>query len=753
MVVGKKVMPMKTFFTLAFVVALMALVLPAGNLQAATTGADLVLGAVEFATGDLQDVAVLDGRLTLAEGATTGRYLSPVLQTPQPYNAVVPQWLADMPDGSSLILRLRIGPDGVRWDEWQTIAVNDDWMLPEDEELIGQMITVPAADSTYRYVQYAVSFSRYVGQPAAALRQLRLTFIDSTAGPTAEELVAQQAALDAQNPQSPQDGYPKPSVVSRAVWCIDPACNYTSGLEYEPVTHLIVHHTVSSNTSTNWAAVVRAIWYYHTFTRGWGDIGYNYLVDMNGVLYEGHLGGDDVVGTHASGANAGSMALALIGTFTLPDQNPPGILPPAPMRNSAVELFAWKAGQKDIDVFDASHLPDVSWGLPHLMGHRDVYGTTVCPGDQAHGLLPWLRAEVANRIGFVSPHQYVDEMSSAFSKSNSNWYVPPGGCGFNGHAYYTWSTTDPGSSTNWGEWRPPVAQSGQYTIEVYAPYCITGRGETYGATYRITHASGTATVMANHEANVGTWMNLGTFYLNAGTSTVVRLTDLTTTDSGRGVWFDAIRLRPIVAVPAVTLGQPATGSWLTQRNVNFSWQLLNGSAISSLTLQVATDAGFANLVVNQSLSATTTAYNYNFGQDHNLLYWRVVLHTISGGTVISEPASFGIDTAPPTSQVVSIFRWEDGRYAVHWQGSDAGSGVASYNIDYRAEGETTWVPWLTNSAVRTALFNSPDGRVYWFRSQAVDGAGLSEALHASGDISTNQAVLLYRVIMIPQTMR
>ncbi|HET6443399.1 MAG TPA: hypothetical protein VFI27_02375 [candidate division Zixibacteria bacterium] len=51
---------------------------------------------------------------------------------------------------------------------------------------------------------------------------------------------------------------------------------------------------MSNNSSSDWAAVARAIWYFQTFTRGWGDIGYNYLVDMNGALYEGHLGGDDV---------------------------------------------------------------------------------------------------------------------------------------------------------------------------------------------------------------------------------------------------------------------------------------------------------------------------------------------------------------------------------------------------------------------------------------------------------------------------
>src|SRR5690606_21603494 len=123
----------------------------------------------------------------------------------------------------------------------------------------------------------------------------------ATAGPTTEELVAQQEAQP--ELQQATNAYPKPPVIPRIAWCNDPACNYSDGLRYEPVTHLILHHTVTTSSDDS-AATVRAIWKFHTFTRGWGDIGYNYLVDINGVIFEGHLGGDDVVGTHSGDANA-----------------------------------------------------------------------------------------------------------------------------------------------------------------------------------------------------------------------------------------------------------------------------------------------------------------------------------------------------------------------------------------------------------------------------------------------------------------
>lgn len=718
----------------------------------ATNAVDLTFSAADFESGLNLNLVVTPEGLTLALTATTGRYTSPEIDTPLPFNALVPHWLADVPYVDSMTISLRTGTDDGEWSEWYEIAENDDWMLPDDVEMIGQMIAVPADDVTHSKVQISVSFSRFNPSPGAVLQQIRLTLIDSTNGPTTEQMLGGVSALEGANSNSQGNSYTKPAVIPRSAWCVDPACNYSDGLEYEPVTHLIVHHTVSSNSSSDWAAVVRAIWYYHTFTRNWGDIGYNYLVDRDGVLFEGHLGGDDVVGTHAAGANAGSMGLAFIGTFTEPNQSPPGITPPQAMLNSAAELFAWKADQRGIDVYDASRLPDLDWGLPNLTGHRDVYGSTVCPGDQAHDLLPWLRDEVANRIGFVSPRRYIDEMSSAFTRSSSpHWYTAPGGCGFNGHAYYTWSVTNPGDSANWGEWRPAIYDTGAYEVDVYAPFCITGEPETDGATYSITHANGVDTVVVSHEDNVGTWMRLGTYMFNAGTGGFVRLTDLTTTDSGKGVWFDAIRLRPLDPNlnPSVNNISPATGAWLQNRTVEFRWNVINGTAVSGTRLEVAADPHFNSLLLAQSLSATARSFTHTFNEDYGRLYWRVVLTTFGGGSAASNATWFGIDTQAPSSQVQAVYRLDDGDLVLSWSGADNASGIDSYLVEYRAEGESQWITLLSNTRSRSSAFDPPDGRVYWFRSQATDNAGHTEALHSSGDISTEQAVQLHRVIISP----
>src|SRR5579884_3939955 len=86
--------------------------------------------------------------------------------------------------------------------------------------------------------------------------------------------------------------------------------------QYTVVTHAVVHHTAGSNDLTDWAAEVLNIWNFHTFSNGWGDIGYNFLIDPNGVIYEGRAGGSGAIGAHFSCRNTNTVGIALLGTFS-----------------------------------------------------------------------------------------------------------------------------------------------------------------------------------------------------------------------------------------------------------------------------------------------------------------------------------------------------------------------------------------------------------------------------------------------------
>jgi len=80
------------------------------------------------------------------------------------------------------------------------------------------------------------------------------------------------------------------------------------------VNRIVVHHTATGVDMSDPSNTVRAIYQYHSVTLDWGDIGYNYLIDPYGNLYEGRAGGNGVIGAHAI-PNSGSIGIAILGNY------------------------------------------------------------------------------------------------------------------------------------------------------------------------------------------------------------------------------------------------------------------------------------------------------------------------------------------------------------------------------------------------------------------------------------------------------
>lgn len=151
---------------------------------------------------------------------------------------------------------------------------------------------------------------------------------------------------------------------------------------------IIIHHTATSNNTADAAAAVRAIYYYHTIELGWGDIGYHYLIDQEGRVYQGRNGGDNVIAAHALNHNKGSLGVALLGTFT--DTSP------SSKAQQALESFLLaKSVQHGID--PNGHSVFVGEDVPNILGHRDVVRTT-CPGVPVYESLSFLRNKTASAL-------------------------------------------------------------------------------------------------------------------------------------------------------------------------------------------------------------------------------------------------------------------------------------------------------------------------------------------------------------------
>lgn len=697
--------------------------------ELAIAGWDLAGGSLEGTVGTLSGI-------TLAPGATNGVLTSLPITTPLPFTDLGPQWIIDLPVGASYSLEVRTGLDGENWTDWIEVEGELDWFYPETNEWVGDLVPVPQSVRVHNTVQYRWRLNASPNGSVPLLRQIRLAFIDAGITPESTE-----APLP--------DSFPKPAVVSRAAWaCPEPYDSPRWPPEYEPVTHVIVHHTVTPNDDTDHAARVRSIWAYHANTRGWGDIGYNYLVDREGTLYEGRYGGDDVVGGHAYPGNYGSLGLSFMGTFCTDPV-------PQPMLDSAADLIAWKADQKGIDPYgwawlyssDPANAPDV-W-IHTISGHRDVWSTS-CPGDVLYGHLPALRDEVASRLDALA-YTFLDELDAELS--SVNWHDGPGGCGYQDHAYWTFSTTDPGASTNWGRWRPDLPQSGFYRVYAYVPYCINGYPDSTGVYYRVHHSGGDTTVSVNQANAAGGWADLGLFEFNAGTEGYVYLDDLAN-DDWRTVWFDTIKWFWEGTGGGGTIPpnntNPADNSWQTDRVVDFEWSPSPSPNVDGYWLLIATDPGLTDLIHETWVDELINpSYSYPFLQDYRQVYWGVEAHGPNGFSPPSGPWKLGVDTELPSSNIDRVYVMLDGHYTVHWSGEDPTSGVDSYNIEYRLDSSLDWSSWLTQTTRIGATFPYPVSETIWFRSQALDQAGLVEVTHSGdGDINTDQAVLLDHYTML-----
>lgn len=187
-----------------------------------------------------------------------------------------------------------------------------------------------------------------------------------------------------------------PPIVSRGGWgCTPETCPRRENPVPTSVTHLIVHHTAGGNAAADWPAVVRSIWALHVNTNGWNDIGYNFLIDPNGVAYEGR--GDGILGAHFSAVNTGTMGVALLGTYSTQ--------PPTEAALATLEqLLAWQAERWKLDAAAPALHAASGLRLNAISGHRDAglspraSGATECPGNAAYGLLQRLRQSVPRLV-------------------------------------------------------------------------------------------------------------------------------------------------------------------------------------------------------------------------------------------------------------------------------------------------------------------------------------------------------------------
>jgi hypothetical protein len=352
-------------------------------------------GAYFSANGQPEGLEVTASGLALLAEATEGSYTSGVIRSPLGFTTdIVPLWGADLPEGTALRLETRLSVDGGNnWSDW---IENPEMFYPVRDDLhSGNLIWVGSEGTA---LQFRLTLRRDWPDLVPVIRSVTLVFSDTSQGPTDGQIAGQMAEVSATVGQVCPVS--KPAVVSRTQWgCPEGQNSPRRPPVYAPVTHIIIHQTETPNRPgpyTDYAGWVRSVWNFHTNILWWGDVGYNYLIDPNGTIYEGRAGGDDVVGIHDT-HNRGSMAVGFIGCYGNCDARRLTVAEPTQkMLDSAMELMAWKVSQRGLNpggLTPYDGLPNI----PTIAGGRDVVMTT-SPGDNLYNKLPQLRERVAQRV-------------------------------------------------------------------------------------------------------------------------------------------------------------------------------------------------------------------------------------------------------------------------------------------------------------------------------------------------------------------
>lgn len=406
----------------------------------------VALGSVEepapdaVVTQDGEPVAPEPGEAPVAEGeaATSGEELPSVLaltvsqpQTDE-FSAVGVTWVQDAAV-TGVLVQLRVREVGGGWGEWTVLEEDADQQDARPSDGTGPVLR----SGTAPYFTGRAHGVEVIVQDAAGRtpEDVQLQLIDPGTSPAdsvmdAPEVVDQAGAAAAM-----------PAIYSRAQWGADESLR-TWDPTYSPtVEAAAIHHTAGRNdyTADEVPSIIRSIYAYHAVSRGWGDIGYNFLVDKFGRAWEGRYSGErgissPIVGAHTGGFNSYTFGISMMGDFST-------VRPTSAMVETVAAVAAWKLSLYGVDPSGWTTLTSTGGGtskypagtavnLPTIFGHRDV-GSTTCPGDYGYAQLGTMRKLASERVAFALAHDprgYVDTSTpTAVGYEVSGWALDPDG--------------------------------------------------------------------------------------------------------------------------------------------------------------------------------------------------------------------------------------------------------------------------------------------------------------------------------------
>ena len=334
-------------------------------------------------------------------------------------------------------------------------------------------------------------------------------------------------------------GAARPSMVSRSEWGADRHCRPRASASTGSVKAVFVHHTVTANSysRSDGPSMVLGICRYHRNTNGWNDIGYNFLVDKYGRLYEGRGGGvaRAVVGAQAEGWNAQSTGVANLGNFSAGGQSSAAL-------RAMDRLISWKLDVHGTPRGGKATLVSAGGGTSRyragtrvefnrISGHRNG-NHTECPGDGLYAQLPRLRRAVEDNS---ATEQIVDNADLSRFSASGNWSTSTRASAAKRGPDFRYAAPTPMSDP--ARFRLRAPRAGTYAIYIWHP---SHADYSSSAPVGVETRSGLRWTRLDMRTGGGRWVPLGDYSLAADEEPSVLVSRWT---SARG-WLvaDAVRM-------------------------------------------------------------------------------------------------------------------------------------------------------------------------------------------------------------------
>jgi hypothetical protein len=373
-----------------FVLAVLILAPFAHPLRAQQTAPGPQVGRWELAdvadwrAGNTADLLITNnagGELRLAEEAAQGVFLSAPFPTTFAPNAVGAVWSADLPPGTDLTLEVRARADppsagaDAGWGPWLALESADARSQVDD----GAFATadVVAVPTNTAYLQLRAIFATTAARTSAVLDAVTVSYFRTASEPPvfAAGLPRRPVLF------GPATLTPRPAVIPRETWsgrvvAAQPGRRSPRGI--------IVHQIAAAPNAENSLTLVRALLLHQTDVLGWDDLSYHFVIDPEGNLFEGRLGGPtSEVGRLSGGDTAVHVAL-IAPDDQAPSEQAQGVL---------ITLLAWLGQAYAIELTGEHRVTvgDIRTTRPSVAGHFEVEPGANDPFPAFRALLPQLR--------------------------------------------------------------------------------------------------------------------------------------------------------------------------------------------------------------------------------------------------------------------------------------------------------------------------------------------------------------------------